>query len=158
MHGCIVFKRNPWARNTADTSGFGSVKFRMYSVYWGLYFKIAEFETLTAVIFSRDILFKRAGVFCWSEINKRLFIKILASVCFFSSNWGVACPVRLAARTPDSHSGNRGSIPLRGASDAGRAVWNRQTSRGFVVSRLFCCFAAFRFYCGIRFCERLRLE
>ena len=42
---------------------FGSIKFLMYSVYWGLHFKITEFETLTAVIFSRDILFKRAGVF-----------------------------------------------------------------------------------------------
>ena len=41
--------------------------------------------------------------------------KKLAFLHLFSSTGNVICPVRLAVRTPDSHSGDRGSIPLRGA-------------------------------------------
>ena len=48
-----------------------------------------------------------------------IYIKSLPSFIFFPSNKDVICPVRLAVRTPDSHSGDRGSIPLRGA------MWRR---------------------------------
>ena len=41
--------------------------------------------------------------------------KKLAFLHVFPSSKIVICPVRLAVRTPDSHSGDRGSIPLRGA-------------------------------------------
>ena len=63
--------------------------------------------------------------------------KKLAFLHVFPSSKIVICPVRLAVRTPDSHSGDRGSIPLRGAIYGGGCAPAGVFLNGSRASRMF---------------------